>query len=156
MLASDEFETTGLCGERESNSWHQSGHQSSYWHWTVLNFSELTRTGVTKLSKNVLCSNFRKQLTLPKKPFTLVIFLHRLYKKYRPQIAWFLSKGGQNLIPFSIFKLNISRVIRIRIIYLWFVRTCAYDEMICLCSTYIQEYWILAEMPAIAYVISKM
>ena len=27
---------------------HQSGHQSSYWLWTsVLNFSDLTRTGVT-------------------------------------------------------------------------------------------------------------
>ena len=33
-------------GNRTSE--HQSGHQSSYWLWTsVLNFSDLTRTGVT-------------------------------------------------------------------------------------------------------------
>ena len=34
------------CGNRTRE--HQSGHQSSYWLWTsVLNFSDLTRTGVT-------------------------------------------------------------------------------------------------------------
>ena len=38
-----------VCGEYGNRTRdHQSGHQSSYWLWTsVLNFSDLTRTGVT-------------------------------------------------------------------------------------------------------------
>ena len=38
-----------VCGEYGNRTReHQFGHQSSYWLWTsVLNFSDLTRTGVT-------------------------------------------------------------------------------------------------------------
>ena len=40
--------STGWSGVQERTREHQSGHQSSYWLWTsVLNFSDLSRTGVT-------------------------------------------------------------------------------------------------------------
>ena len=49
MSGSDVFETKGLCGVRESNPWTPVWTPIQLLWTSVLNFSDLTRTGVTTL-----------------------------------------------------------------------------------------------------------
>ena len=56
------------CSQAHQTREHQSGHQSSYWLWTsVLNFSDLTRTGVTHSPPHPTTTVNQDEHTLTKK-----------------------------------------------------------------------------------------